>query len=46
MIVSVNDPPAVNKFSVTGNEDETISFSDADFKLYFKDKENDELTKI
>ena len=40
-ILSINDPPLINDFLVTGNEDETVWFRKFDFLWNFKDVEND-----
>ena len=45
-INSVNDPPVISNFSVTGNKGETVWFRKFDFVGNFKDVDNDELTKI
>ena len=45
-INSVNDPPVISNFSVTGNKGETVWFRKFDFVGNFKDVDDDNLTKI
>ena len=45
-IISVNDPPVITNFSLTGNKGETVWFSKYYFVSNFKDVDSDELTKI
>ncbi len=45
-VTPVNDPPVVDNFNKTGNEDTVIPFVPADFTGHYTDAENNALTKI